>query len=425
MKKLTSMLLALTFAFSALCTQTLANPRFNDVPAAHWANSYIAALADGGLVQGYGGGKFGPDDTLNIDQMATIICNAKGYYGDSGNSYWGYDAVEHCINDLYCLPSHGTINAANYSVPCSRELAVYMMTKALGSDGTAQTNVTLTAKDIPDYALISLEYAPTILKAYQLGLINGKDDKGTFDPKANLTRAEVCTVLYRAGFTTAVEKPETDKPSTGMSEVDIYDELISWGHWREKTAATGSVKEEGGGSALHNTKQEYGNITVSLNSNKSIFITMKEYDSSFLLKDELWLAYLSSGASDFRDENGKIAVVSAFSYESRQLVKEILTMVFPNDIDEVYGAMLSVMRQEIYECPGDNTPAALRWVDGRYFRCVLNDTDGCVGIYIGAPGDKEPYDVHMGKSSVPKNFKYASHFGIGRDLNTYYELWRG
>ena len=108
MKKRISMLLALTFAFSLLCTQTLAATRFNDVPAAHWANSHIAALADGGLVQGYGGGKFGPDDTLNIDQMATIICNAKGYYGDSGNSYWGYDAVEHCINDLYCLPSHGS-----------------------------------------------------------------------------------------------------------------------------------------------------------------------------------------------------------------------------------------------------------------------------------------------------------------------------
>lgn len=38
-----------------------------------------------------------------------------------------------------------------------------------------------------------------ILRAYTLGLVNGKDGKGTLDPAGNLTRAEFCQLLYNAG----------------------------------------------------------------------------------------------------------------------------------------------------------------------------------------------------------------------------------
>ena len=53
---------------------------------------------------------------------------------------------------------------------------------------------------------------------------------------------------------TAVEKPETDKPSTGMDKVDIYNELVSWGHWRQWSPNGNPNGKDG--AVLYNTKQE-------------------------------------------------------------------------------------------------------------------------------------------------------------------------
>lgn len=134
---------------------------FTDVPNTHWAASYINEMAEGGLISGYGGGIFGPADTFSIAQMATIICSAKGVPQENKNGYWAYGAVDYCINTLKCLPNLGDINATNYSVPCSRELAYYMLMTGLGvgPDATATPNPQLDVEDIPDYAEIDVMYS--------------------------------------------------------------------------------------------------------------------------------------------------------------------------------------------------------------------------------------------------------------------------
>jgi len=50
---------------------------FSDT-AAHWAKDYIAAAAAKGLVSGYAGGNFGPDDLITREQMAVMIVKAAG-----------------------------------------------------------------------------------------------------------------------------------------------------------------------------------------------------------------------------------------------------------------------------------------------------------------------------------------------------------
>ena len=40
-----------------------------------------------------------------------------------------------------------------------------------------------------------------ILRAYNLGMIGGVDDKGTFDPYGNLTRAQASQMLFNMGWT--------------------------------------------------------------------------------------------------------------------------------------------------------------------------------------------------------------------------------
>lgn len=49
---------------------------FSDVPATHWANKYIARASELGFISGYGGGKFGPDDTVTYEQAVTMVVGA-------------------------------------------------------------------------------------------------------------------------------------------------------------------------------------------------------------------------------------------------------------------------------------------------------------------------------------------------------------
>lgn len=51
---------------------------FSDVPIGHWANTYIGKAAKLGIVNGYGGGKFGPSDSVTYEQAVTMIVRALG-----------------------------------------------------------------------------------------------------------------------------------------------------------------------------------------------------------------------------------------------------------------------------------------------------------------------------------------------------------
>lgn len=54
---------------------------------------------------------------------------------------------------------------------------------------------------IPDASEIAADYLDDIKVAYKVGLCSGSDAAGTFNPKANITRAEVCQLFYNINWT--------------------------------------------------------------------------------------------------------------------------------------------------------------------------------------------------------------------------------
>ena len=56
---------------------------FADVPAGQWYSNAINWAAANGIVDGYGNGKFGPDDTITREQMAAILYRYASYKGYS------------------------------------------------------------------------------------------------------------------------------------------------------------------------------------------------------------------------------------------------------------------------------------------------------------------------------------------------------
>ena len=72
-----------TFLFAIGLTLCLSVPafaavQFMDVPANHWAAASINKMSEGGLIAGYGNNRYGLNDKLTIDQMATSLPAPRG-----------------------------------------------------------------------------------------------------------------------------------------------------------------------------------------------------------------------------------------------------------------------------------------------------------------------------------------------------------
>ena len=90
------------------------NTQYNDVLPGYWGASYITQATAAGWINGYGDGRFGPDDTLTRAQLVTIINRATGRradpgflnanigrlntFSDVGPSYWAYYDILEAAN---------------------------------------------------------------------------------------------------------------------------------------------------------------------------------------------------------------------------------------------------------------------------------------------------------------------------------------
>ena len=98
--------------------------QFTDVPAGYWASAYINTAYAYGLMEGYGAGKFGPEDEITYTQMAAVIMKALGY--DCGKMSWptGVNSMGHTLG-LF-----DNVKFADYSAGCTRAHAAQMIYNA-------------------------------------------------------------------------------------------------------------------------------------------------------------------------------------------------------------------------------------------------------------------------------------------------------
>lgn len=75
MKKSLVVTLALVFVLGLAGTALAANP-FTDVPANHWAYASVSKLAQAGIIEGYGDGRFIGNNNMTRFEMAQIVAKA-------------------------------------------------------------------------------------------------------------------------------------------------------------------------------------------------------------------------------------------------------------------------------------------------------------------------------------------------------------
>ena len=171
---------------------------FDDVHYNDWFYPAVKKMADIGMVAGVGNDLFHPNGQMTYAEFATIVARANNMELGSIDGYWAGKAIEYARDWTY-IKDLGTITSANYDIPVPREVAVagvYRMSRQF----LQNKDTSITELNIPDYYSIDESYRNDILFAYQSGLSHGSDSKGTFNPKATLTRAELCQLLYNANF---------------------------------------------------------------------------------------------------------------------------------------------------------------------------------------------------------------------------------
>lgn len=178
---------------------------FKDVPASHWAFSYIAEMSERGVISGYPNGYYYPSNAVSRAEFAKIMALAAGLeikpvtitsYTDVSSSDWYAPYVEAA---KYYLSGYNYPNNQYYYKPADnalREDIAVALVKLKGYDTTG-FDISILKAMFTDYKSISDEAQKYVAVAVDKGLISGYEDN-TFRGQDTITRAEAATLLWRA-----------------------------------------------------------------------------------------------------------------------------------------------------------------------------------------------------------------------------------
>lgn len=174
---------------------------FSDVGKDHWAYQPVEALYQKGIISGKSKDSFEPDSSITRAEFAKIIANAffKGEsapaadYSDVSAGDWYYDYVA-------LLSGKGIIqgNPDGSFAPdnqITRQDMALILVRAAESKGITLKD-SGTQPSFTDAAEIDEYAAGAVSALYRAGILSGNPNGG-FAPKANLTRAEACKVIWQ------------------------------------------------------------------------------------------------------------------------------------------------------------------------------------------------------------------------------------
>ena len=165
-----------------------------------WYHEAVDYALRNELMDGYGGGLFGPDDDLSRAQLTQILYNKEGnpavrdkdVFVDVASGAWFTPAVTWAsTRDIVVGYGNGLFGPDD---PITREQLAAMLWRYAGRPASAKKDLDFadTGK-ISDYALEAVEWA------VEQGIMQGRGN-GILDPRGNATRAEVATMLMRLRY---------------------------------------------------------------------------------------------------------------------------------------------------------------------------------------------------------------------------------
>ncbi len=199
MKKAISIIVAVIMLISSFGTSFAAadstietvRQTFKDLNG-HWGADAIDKWSALGVINGYDG-HFRPNDSITRGEMACILDNVMDYQSASKNTFSDLKAGQFYTNAVLKANAAGIINGNGATLlrpadKVTREEAVVMMAKAFAVNESTTSNTKFTdEKEISSWARTS------VFGMEAKGYVNG--NKGKFNPKANITRAEIVAII--------------------------------------------------------------------------------------------------------------------------------------------------------------------------------------------------------------------------------------
>lgn len=199
------------FACVMLCA-SLASPAyafkaiFRDVPADAWSAPFVYDLAERGIVNGYGDGTFGPDNTVQRCEYAKMLVGITGTvinkslvtpYSDVPNSEWYFPYVNSSLSYFTGYTEDGVLYFRPEADATREDVAAALM-KTFDINLSAYKDPTaFLSERFSDIDSISPHNRVYVAAAVDQGYLTG-DSEGTFRGQASITRAEVSALLCRA-----------------------------------------------------------------------------------------------------------------------------------------------------------------------------------------------------------------------------------
>ena len=243
MRRISACALSLTLSASMILPAGAVGNTFSDVPQDHWANPYVEAMTQKGVVTGVGNGRFNPDGNLSTAEFAVMLTQAfcpEAVAGpEEGGAWWepyldaawsagylidttaGFSYIDGIWDVTY---TDGTWNEDVVTEPMTRYDMAQAMYNTVVAEGMAlptdeQREAAQAA--IGDFASIPEDYESAVVAMYALGYLSGVNANGDFGGEGAMTRAQSCVVMSKLLGTDVETAPETpDEGATGSAPIE-------------------------------------------------------------------------------------------------------------------------------------------------------------------------------------------------------------
>ena len=175
--------------------------KFLDVPNDFWARPFIDALSARGIVSGYAGDYFRPDQPVTRAEFAAILQDAFNQnpgqtttgFNDVSQDFWAVEAVDRATQTGFLRGYPGNIFQPEQQIPRAQVLVALVSGLNLAPKSSTQSLQTYQdAAEIPNYA------TDKIATATEAGLVVNYPNQQTLEPNRPATRAEVAAIIYQA-----------------------------------------------------------------------------------------------------------------------------------------------------------------------------------------------------------------------------------
>ena len=213
LKRLSLFLLVAALLVTMIPSAFAANS-FTDVRSTDWFSDAVSYVQERGLMSGTSATHFSPNEPTTRAMLVTILYRAAGQPETTGQSSFADVLARDYFSDAVAWASENNI-VTGYSRtrfgsndPVSREQIATLLWRYAGSPSAGSAQNFADRNQISDYAADAVNWARAN------SIVIGRPGN-RFDPKANATRAEVATILRN--FLSQQSNPDTPETPTTTS----------------------------------------------------------------------------------------------------------------------------------------------------------------------------------------------------------------